>query len=450
MEKDLLHSIPYRKPCSYLVFVQTFSKWYRFLQKSQWWNNERIKEYQSKKLNELIKHAYSNVPYYKKLFTINAVRPSDIIEISDLQKIPLLNRETIRHHISTLKATNYPSVAFQRKVTGGTTGTPFEFYVEYARWMGIHFAFNRIYMERAGYRWFDKTVSFTGCTKKSMHYTFLRTLEFSSFHMSQEDLYDYYKKIVSFKPTYITAYPSAMTLFTEYLNRTDKRLPKPIKAVFLHGEVLLEHQRKFLENTYDCPVFDQYGHSEQCTLATTCLQSNQYHVFPEYGIIEILDAKGCQVTKEGDQGEIIATSLLNRVFPFIRYRTGDIATITYRQCPCGRSYPLLQKIIGRAQEFLVSKNNDKIPVTGMFQIIAESSQHVRECQLYQDTEGELVVFIAKDNGFTDIDEKSILQGFSKKVQDAFSIQLQYVDSIARTMQGKHRYVIQKLPIKDNY
>ncbi len=449
MQKGPLNSTCYTKPCSYLVFVLTFVRWHRFLQKSQWWNNEQIKEYQNNKLNELIQHAYCNVPYYRNLLTINNIRPSDIVDTSDLQKIPWLTRQTIQHNISALKATNFPSIAFQRTVTGGTTGTPLEFYVEYARWLGIHFAFNKLYMEQGGYRWSDKTVSFTGCTKKSIYHPFYRTQELSSFHMSEENLHDHYQKIVSFKPSIITSYPSALILFTNYLIRTKKQLPIPIKAVFLHGETLMDHQRTQLENYYDCPVFDQYGHREQCIFATTCLHSDQYHVFPEYGIIELLDEKGNQVTREGSQGEIVATSLHNRVFPFIRYKTGDIAIITHRNCSCGRSYPLLQKIIGRAQEFLVDKNNVRIPLTGLFHIIAETTPHVRDCQLYQDTEGKLVVFIVKDNNFTDIDEKSILQGFSKKFYEKFSIQLQYVDSIDRTTQGKHRYVIQKLQIKDD-
>ncbi len=450
MQKSFLRSISYRKPFSYDVFIRTFARWHRFLKKSQWWTTKQIEEYQNKKISELIQHCYNNVPYYREQLNNNSLRPSDITKSSDLQKMPLLSRETIQQNNSNLKATNVPSTAFKRTMTGGTTGTPLEFYTEHARWLGIHFAFNRIYMERAGYRYSDKTVSFTGCTKKSMYHPFLRTLELSSFHMTQEDVYDHYQKIISYKPTIITAYPSALTIFTEYLNRTDKKLPTPIKAVFLHGETLINHQRALFENTYDCPVFDQYGHREQCVLATTCERSNQYHVFPEYGIIEILDANGNQVTKEGKQGEIVATSLLNNVFPFIRYRTGDIAVVAHQQCSCGRSYPLIQSIIGRTQDFLISKKNEKIPVTGMFHIIAKATQHVRECQLYQDTEGQLIVRIVKDKCYNDIDERAIHQGFSKRLHDTFSIELHYVDEIARTAQGKHRYVIQKLPIKDTF
>lgn len=450
MKKNYHHTIPYIKPWSYLTFIQTFSRWYHFLQKSQKWKNVTIKDYQNKKLNDLVNHAFTHVPYYKKLFTTNSIRPSDIRSTSDLQKIPLLTKETIRTNISQLKATNYPTIAFQKTKTSGTTGEPLEFYLEYAYWVGIHFAFNKIYMEQAEYRWFDKTVSFTGSIKKSKNHPFSKTLEFSSFYLSQKDLQKYYQKIVTFKPVILTAYPSALTLFTEYLNRTNNSLPIPLKAVFLHGETLLEYQRKLFENTYDCPVFDQYGHREQCVLATTCLQSNMYHVFPEYGIVELIDKKGCQVTTEGDQGEVVATSLHNRIFPFIRYKTGDIATISHQQCACGRSYLILQKIMGRIQEFLISKNNDKVPVTGMLQIIAESTPHILECQLYQDTEGELVLFIVKDSDFTDRDENLIRHKFLKKIEDKFSVQVQYVDSIPRTSQGKHQHVIQKLPINGSY
>lgn len=445
MKKTFKHSLYYQRSCSYFIFMSTFFRWYRFLQKSQYYSCEEKKRYQTKKFREIIQHAYRTVPYYHMLFKKYDLRPEDIKKLSDLRKIPILTREIVQKNVDLLKSKNYPSAAFKRTMTGGTTGSPLEFYVEKARWLGLHFAFNKIYMNRAAYRWSDRVVSFTGCTQKSIYHPVLRTLELSSFHTSKEDFAYYYQQINKFKPRFITAYPSAITLFSQYLNQQSKQLSSPLKAVFLHGETLFDWQRTLLEQTYDCSVFDQYGHREQCVLAATCKKSNQYHIFPEYGIVEVLDSTGEPLDEMGKKGEIIATSLHNMVFPFIRYRTGDIGIIGKNNCSCGRPYQLLEKIIGRTQEFLISKNHDKIPATGLYHVIGEQSHHVKECQLYQDTEGKIIIFVVKDDNFCIDDEKRLLLGFSKRFDDLFSFQLRYVDEITRTKLGKYQYVVQKTP-----
>jgi phenylacetate-CoA ligase len=425
--------------------MSTFFRWYRFLQKSQYVSCEEKKRCQTKKFREIIQHAYRNVPYYHMLFKKCDLRPADIKTLSDLRKIPMLTRDAVQKNVDLLKSMNYPTVAFKRTMTGGTTGSPLEFYVEKARWLGIHFAFNKIYMDRAAYRWNDRVVSFTGCTQKSMYHPFLNTLELSSFHTSKKDFEYYYQQINKFKPRFITAYPSAITLFSKYINQQSKQLSSPLKAVFLHGETLFEWQRTLLEKTYDCLVFDQYGHREQCVLAATCEKSNQYHIFPEYGVVEVLNPTGDPIRESGEKGEIVATSLHNTVFPFIRYRTGDIGILGKQSCGCGRSYPMLQKLLGRTQEYLISKDHDKISATGLYHIISEYSHNVKECQLYQDTAGEIIIYLVKLDGFSSVDEKEILQGFAKRFDESFSFQVRYTNEITRSKQGKYRYVIQKIP-----
>jgi phenylacetate-CoA ligase len=445
MEKGLVSKISYQKPFSYLIFLNTFAQWYRFLKQSQYWTKDQIQHYQITKLKDLITHSCSNVPYYRKLYHNHNIKSNHIKTISDITQIPFITRDEIKQHTVSLKATNYPQTAFKKTMTGGTTGSPLELYSEQARWLGIHFAFNKIYMERAGYRWTDKVVSIAGISKGSIHHPFLRTLEISSFHTAKKDFDEYYEKIKRFKPKYITSYLSALSLFTQYLNNTGKVPPAPLKAVFLHGETVFDWQRKLLEDFYDCPVFDQYGHREQCVFATSCERNNQYHVYPEYGHVEIIDKEGKPLTKKGEQGEIVATSLTNNVFPLIRYKTGDIAVVGDETCECGRQHILIERIVGRTQEFLITRNNEKMPATGLYHVIAEYGNHVKECQLIQKQKGDIIITIVRDEGYTEQDAKKIIKGFSDRFQTSFSIELQYTSTIERTQQGKYRYVIQKIP-----
>ena len=432
------------QPFATFLFLKTFRSWYRFLSSSQYWSKEDIEQYQLQRLKKLFTHAATNVPYYSQLFKKNHLDPNTLQNLSDIQNYPVLIKDILRSNKDIFKAHNFPTNAFYPSTTGGTTGTPLPFYVEKARWLGKHFAFNTFYMKQAGYRSQDRVISFTGKRKKIHSHPLMRTIECSTFHMRPEDLKLYYDKIRAYHPKFLTTYPSALTIFTQYLMSTHKSI-SGFHAIFCHGETLSEKQRIMFEDFYDCPVYDQYGHHEQCVFATTCSKSSLYHIYPAYGYVEIMDSKGRLVTADNGQGEIVATSLHNNVFPFLRYKTEDLAVVSTKECDCGRHFPLLKKIIGRRQDFLITSQNQPIPLTGLYHIIAESSPHARECQIYQDTPGVLIISLVMDKTFTDKDLTMIKARFKQCFNDDFQLSFQIVDSIPRTDGGKYQYLIQKIP-----
>lgn len=437
-------SLQYLFPISSLVFYKTFRKWFQFIKTSETWTEQQIKNYQLQQLNEILNHAKKFVPYYTTKFKKKNNVSSKLNSLSDLQHLPMLRKNHIREHIEELKATNYPTIAFKETRTGGATGKPLMFYIEKARWLSKHFAFNKVYMQQAGYKSTDKIISITGKKKPIQYHPFLLTLEFSSIQMNQQNLSQYATKTFSFQPQFITSYPSALYIFTNYLTGKNKPLPK-IKAIFTHGETLFDWQQRLFEQRYNCPVYDQYGHREQCVFATSCSKSNLYHIFPQYGIVELINEKGKTITSPGQIGEIVATSLHSKIFPFIRYKTGDLAELSSKKCSCERNYPLLKKIIGRKQDFLFTKNNDIIPLTGLYHLIAESSKEIRECQLVQEREGDLIIRLVKDKAWTRNEQKTFEEHLQNQIGDIFNITFDFVDHIPRTTNGKYRYLIQKIP-----
>ena len=83
--------IPYEKRLG-RVFWDT----YNFLQESQWWSKEQLEEYQIRQLEKLLKHAYENVPYYRKVFDERGLKPKDIQDFDDLKKLPYLTKDDVR------------------------------------------------------------------------------------------------------------------------------------------------------------------------------------------------------------------------------------------------------------------------------------------------------------------------------------------------------------------
>jgi len=430
-----------------IIYYNTFRKTYKFLKKSQWWSREQLEEYQLQQLSKLLNHAYENVLYYRKIFDALGLMPKDIKSIKDLQKLPFLTKETIREHVEDLKATNYPESKFEYTRTGGSTGFPLRFYKEKGVWLTRLTAYTKIMMDWADSSFFDRSVFITGRDDPWKYQLFGRMLVLSSFHMNEEYLPQFIQKIRKLKPKYILTYPSAITILAKYIRKNKLEIFPSVKTIISHAETLYDWQRELVEETFKCRVHDHYGLREQTVLGGTCEHSNYFHMFPEYGITELVDKEGNLVTKEGETGEIVGTGFHTYYFPFIRYKTGDLGVYTEEKCPCGRNHPLLKKIEGRVQDFVISKTKKLVPFTRIHHLVAESSQNVKECQFYQDAEGKLVLNIVKTQHYTDSDSQNIQKGFKKILGDEFNLTIRFVDQIPCTKRGKFQFLIQKLPIE---
>ncbi len=398
-----------------LFYQATYRKTYQFAKHIETWTAEQIKEYQWKQLSALLHHAYEYVPYYHTLFKTHSITPDDIRSFEEFRDIPLLGKETVQAHVNDLKATNYPANAFEETNTGGSTGFSLQFYVERGVWFAKHLAYISVLLGRSGTNVMENSVQIIGREKPWEYRPLTRTLVLSSYQMTDQNLPVYVKKIQELHPGYFIGYPSAITMLASYMKHHSIEV-KGVKAVHLFGETIYDWQREFLESFFHCRVHGQYGHREQCVLSGTCETANTYHLFPDYGYAELVDRNGNPITKE-------------------------------QQCECGRQVQLLKSVEGRIQDFMVSHTGRLVPLMGVLQLISRSSSHMKEYQLYQDREGELVLRIIKKEGFSEQDVHQIKENIRTRLGDEFSLSIEYLDMIPRTIRGKYQFFVQKLPVK---
>jgi phenylacetate-CoA ligase len=436
-------------------YRKVFQNTYAFLQESQWWNREQLEEYQLKQLSKLLHHAYENVPYYRKVFDERGLKPKDIQDFKDLQKLPYLTKQIIQDNLEDLKARNYPPSKFKYATTGGSTGIPMGFYLEEGVSGAKEWAFMTTQWNRVGFKIGDKCVILRGNVVESAakgkfweYDSIKKNLAFSSYHMTDETLPKYIQKIREFKPDFIQAYPSAITILAKFMKENDTEPFPSVKALLCGSENLYLWQRELLEQVFQCRVYSWYGHTEQAVLAGECEKSTSYHIFPEYGIVELIGNDDKPVTNETEIGEIVATGFNNFAMPFIRYRTLDLAVPSNARCECGRNYPLLKRVEGRLQELVVTKDKRFITLTALiFAQHFEAFSKVKEMQLVQEEEGEITVKIVKTSQYSADDEKEIHSKMRRAVGGGLDVNFAYVDYIPRTQSGKYRFLIQKLPIE---
>lgn len=141
-----------------LRYGKVFRQMRSFLKESQWWERERLEEYQMQRLAKILKHAYENVPHYRKMFDESGIKPENIQNFDDMRKIPLISKEDVRDNIQDFTATNYQINKLSYVKTAGSTGIPFAFYQIKDYNEAIERAFICTQWERVGYKPGDKSI----------------------------------------------------------------------------------------------------------------------------------------------------------------------------------------------------------------------------------------------------------------------------------------------------
>jgi phenylacetate-CoA ligase len=175
--------------------------------------------------------------------------------------------------------------------------------------------------------------------------------------------------------------------------------------------------------------------------AYECPEHSGLHIDTELGITEVVGPDGVQID-QGD-GKILATNLHNYALPFIRYDTGDDATVIEDFCECGRGHKLLQEVIGRTVDILVTPEGKSVHGWFFLYIFWENGTGIREYQVVQKTRNEITIKLVVDNNFNDAQLERIRQIISSKSK-SWIVTFQFVNEIERTRAGKYKFIINEV------
>ena len=411
---------------------------------------------QLEQLRALIEHAYENVPYYRRVFDERRLKPKDVSNLEDLQKLPLLTKEGVRSNFEDLIARNIDPSRFEVCTTGGSTGKPLALYVDKHTAAAHELAFIRRQWDWAGYRFGDRFVTLRGNVIHRLDRNGKRAwwdcdslsneLVLSSFGMDEENMHKMAEMIRAFKPRFIQAYPASLEVLGRFARR-NRLEPIKVKAVFLESETVYPWQREIIESQFSCEIFAAYGMTERVADAIECEQHQGYHVCMEYGVLELVDKSENPVTRPGTLGRVIGTGFDNYCMPLIRYATDDLATYAAGQCSCKRELTLIGGFKGRIREFIVSRARKRVPLTAL-NLHSPIFEKIRELRYIQEREGELIAQIARVHSFSEAD---IEQEFRKELHERldindFNIKIVFADHLPRTERGKIGLLEQRLPI----
>ena len=125
-----------------------------------------------------------------------------------------------------------------------------------------------------------------------------------------------------------------------------------------------EEMRKLLEESFAIKACDIYGLSEVMGpgVAMECHEAQDgLHIAEDHFIVEVINPDTLEPVMDGEEGELVFTSLTKEAFPVIRYRTGDIASITREKCKCGRTTTRMSRVKGRIDDMLIVRGVNVFP-----------------------------------------------------------------------------------------
>lgn len=429
-------------------------------------SREEILCLQNKKIQNLVKHCYENVPYYTNLFNKLGLTPNDIQTGEDLRKLPILTKQTIRDNYDMLFGKNIDKSRIVKNSTGGSTGVPLQFCSDSNQWSGMKAATLRAW-EWYGHYLGDKIFTLGGNSisqkKNKISYkniydiVIMRNYKHSSADVSDEGMRRHYESLMSLKPKAIRGYGSSLYILARFIER--HKLPIcPINVVLTTGEVLVDEYRRKLESIFKAPVYDEYGAGDGGVLSHECTKRCGLHIEEAICYIEITDKEG-RVLPDGELGYVTATDLENYVFPFIRYHVGDMSYIKPHLCSCGNNTRLLGEIMGRAGHLVYNKQGVPISPTMLpIMLYPDLDYHKLEnqelynkidrFQIRQDKDGNIEILLKMKNKDDETTQFDYIEENYKKQFENSIVNLKFVDDIPVLPSGKEDYCVSSYEYKD--
>ena len=439
--------LPVAEKALHLPIHKHFSE----LLESQWWQIDELRELQRTRLVKTLLHAKKSIPYFREALQGVGESRIETEPLGVYAELPYLVKETIRDNFpGRIVAEDIPLSKCKKTSTAGSTGKPL-YYVVTPDAYGAYWAHHLRAFQAAGYSLGDKIVylasvrEFTGVRR--IRDFLIRQRQFDAYQTSDRLFELYIEKIRKYRPRILRGYPEILFLLADLVERKRVKDIRP-HSIITNSNKLFDFQRTYIEKVFQAPVFDYYSCPESGAFAFECEKHRGYHLALEHALVELADVTWKPMS--GGTGALVSTNFENPAMGFIKYVTGDFATMTGRTCSCGRGLPLIDSVEGRAHSLVVTKDGRYVHGTlfeGPFlhtETFKDLGQWVDRIQFVQESDDLLVIKIVKER---DLNQKGLDQAVTEVKQllgPGMAVEVQFVDAIDKPLSGKRQLVVSKV------
>jgi phenylacetate-CoA ligase len=381
---------------------------------------------QGERLKELVNRVYNNVGFYRRRMDEMGVKPSDIHTIDDIVKLPFTYKTDLRDHYPfNLFAVPMKEIV-RIHASSGTTGKPTT--VGYTKndienWREVlarclamaGITADDVMQVSYGYGLFTGGLG--------VHYG-AETVGCSVIPVSGGNTRRQLQLMSDFGSTVLACTPSYALHLADAMEENGYSLQDiKLKTGIFGAEPWTENMRLELEKKWGIKAFDIYGLSEIMGpgVANDCSQHTGLHVHEDHFFPEIVHPDTKQPVKDGEEGELVFTTLTKEGIPLLRYNTRDLSTLYREKCECGRTTVRMKKITGRSDDMLIIRGVNLFP-SQIEHVLLEMGETSAHYMLYVDKVNNLDTLELQ----VELDESKMvdtirdLQNLSRKIEHALN------------------------------
>lgn len=411
------------------------------LSRTQYYAADRMLAYQRNLLEPFLRHAREQVPFYKTrlapLFDKN-----DDIRWDAWTDIPTFSRKDIYEAGDDLFAKEYPPQMGQpiEARSSGSTAAPLKYRTN--SMMGI---MSSSIGERL-FDWYDinrdGTVAFIVDARNRYpfpeggiaHKWNLLNPDAEAFQLSVSETIE--NKLIwlsRINADYLVTYPAIGFSIAELAVKQGIKVP--FKGLISQGEVLTENARDKLENSFGVKVYDRYGASEVCPISAQCPEFPEHqHQFADVCLIETLELNSENLVSNG-RGRLVVTPFYNYAMPLVRYENQDLIEVTDQPCSCGRTLPVIKKILGRERNVFTYEDGSR---SWPFLNMRETERYLPayQIQVIQRTHRDVEILYVKSSKLEHFDGDGLQELMRERLHPSIRLKITEVSDIPRSAAGK--------------
>ena len=420
-------------------------KYLRTLERTQYDPPDVVRDRQLAAVRAVARHAWATVPFYRDRWGKLGLHPEAVRSLDDLRQFPVLTKADLRAHAGQLRSNLFRDRSLVSKTTSGSTGVPLTVVVD-----ADAMAWKRACTIRAdqwsGWRlgmrvarlWGHGAAERGGWKARLRRYLVDRESFLNTLGIDRARLRAFAEHLGRKPPGLLFGHAHSLYLFAAYVRKFCPGTVRPVGVVSA-AMALHDWQRGVIEQAFGRPVTNRYGCEEVSLIACECERHRGLHLNADSVYCEVVPDD--RLSAGPNAGRLLITDLTNRAMPLIRYQVGDVVIPSDRTCPCGRGLPLIEQVVGREADYVLTPTGTLISGISLTDHFATEIRGAAQVQIVQEKLTFLRLRMVPGDGFGPDSHRQI----ETLVQNTFGTGMRYevelVDAIPQEPSGKYRFCV---------
>ena len=413
----------------------------RSLKQSQHWDGSRLQQLQLERVRSMVAYAYEHCEFYRR----RASGPPRIDTLEDMRGIPLLGKADISGQELALLSSQFDPADLIGAKTGGSTGVALRVFFDET----CQKKRNAAAMRTDGWAgwepgsligalWGTPPIPSTP-KEKLRNLLHDRVFFLDTMRLDTATMGEFAAQVRRRRPPMLFGHAHSLFIFARFVRDSGIEVPR-MRGIIATSMMLIESERRVIEQVFGCPVTNRYGCEEVGLIASECEVHHGMHLNAEHVFVEFVLEDGSWAAP-GQEGRIVVTDLINHGMPLIRYVVGDLGVPSSRACKCGRGLPLMEALTGRSADFLRRRDGSMVAGISLVEKTLTAIDGIEQLQIIQNRLDEFLLNVVPAGHYDQESERELLRVMHDVFGSDVRIEIAKVERLSQERNSKYRFSI---------